>query len=735
MNHNTQMLEKILSGLNDEQKLAVLHFESPLRIIASAGSGKTKVISRKILYLINMEKVPTSSILAITFTNRAASEMSQRIKAKSYSNSEGLTTTTFHSLCAMILRQDIDKIGRKKDFHIVDKKDMKAIITNIQQKLGINNDDLNYKDVIEFIHIAKIKELDLAEYIKEKHNNEDAKNKVRILKYYKKELIKANSLDFHDLLLFTKKLFQQNEQVREKWANKYKYLLVDEFQDTNDIQYFIVKTLAQNAHITIVGDPDQTIYSWRGACVDLMINFDQDFTNCKTIKLSQNYRSTKKIIEAANNLISHNKNRLDKKLYTQNEEGEDIEYFRAYDTEAEAKWVVNKINELKKQKNQLKSIAIFYRSNYYSRTFEEELVRANINHKIYGGERFFERKEVKDVLAFLRLLYDKNFLSLDRVINIPARGLGSVSKAKLFEYAEGFKKSENSELKVIDVIKARINHMDFPIKGEKRKQLFKFVKNILKYSKMLEEGKISKTLDEFLEQIEYYKYIQEQTSLRGAPINNVNELISSIKAWESENKDKSMREYLEHVALMTSTTDEETTKNYISLMTIHSAKGLQFDNVFLVGMTNDIFPAAKARSRDYFSDEVQKMEEERRLAYVAITRAKKRLFLSDCRGYNYQSETTKTPSYFLKEMGINLHSSIPKIISDELMPVEELSLEQERDLFEGDIISHSKYGEGIIKEVIGDTVIIDFGIDEGEKQILKNHNSFKLLRKREQNNE
>ncbi|MDJ1645550.1 ATP-dependent helicase [Mycoplasma phocimorsus] len=733
MNQNKQMAEKIISGLNDEQKFAVLHFDSPLRIIASAGSGKTKVITRKILYLINIENVDPSSILAITFTNRAANEMAQRIKSKSYSNSNGLITSTFHSLCAMILRQDIDKIGRKRDFHIVDKKDVKAIINNIQQKLGINNDDLNYKDVIEFIHIAKIKELDLAEYIKDKNNNPDAKLKVKILKLYKEELVKANSLDFHDLLLFTKKLFQENDQIREKWSKKYKYLLVDEFQDTNDVQYYIVKVLSQNAHITIVGDPDQTIYSWRGASVDLMINFDQDFTNCKTIKLSQNYRSTKKIVEAANNLISYNKNRLDKKLYTENVEGEDIEYFRAYDTEAEAKWVVNKINELKKKKNQLKSIAIFYRSNYYSRTFEEELVRANINHKIYGGERFFERKEVKDVLAFLRVLYDKNFLSLDRVINIPTRGIGSVSKAKLFEYAEKFKKSNNEEVKVIDVIKERINHIDFPIKGDKRKQLFKFVKNILKYSKLLKEGKICKTLDEFLEQINYYKYIEDQSSLRGAPINNVNELISSIKAWENENKDKSVREYLEHVALMTSTTDEETTKNYISLMTIHSAKGLQFDNVFIVGMTNDVFPAAKARSKDYFSDEAQKMEEERRLAYVAITRAKKRLFLSDCRGYNYQSETSKTPSYFLKEMGVNIHSSIPKTLSDELEPVEEeLSLDDERDLYEGDIVSHSKYGEGIIKEVVGDTVIIDFGFEEGEKQILKNHSSFKLLRRREE---
>ncbi|UUD36748.1 ATP-dependent DNA helicase UvrD/PcrA [Mycoplasmopsis californica] len=725
MNEITNIEKKLTEDLNPQQLASVLYDKGPLRIIASAGSGKTKVLTRKVAYLIKVIGVSPNRILAITFTNRAANEMKTRISSY-LSDDVEVFATTFHALCARILRIDIDKIGRKKDFHIVDKKDLRDILKRIYDRLEINDNVIPYSDMSDFIHITKIKNIDLNDYVEKNKHNVTEVMKVSIFEEYQKTLLANNALDFHDLLLTTKFLFETKPEIRDKWAHRFDYVLVDEFQDTNEVQYDIIKVIAENAKITIVGDPDQTIYSWRGAKVDLMLNFDKEFKDTKTVTLNQNYRSTKRILAKANSLIKHNKNRLDKELVTENPEGDEPEFFHAFSPQAEALWVIKKINELKKAKNQLKSIAIFYRSNYYSRPFEEALIKENINHKIFGGERFFERKEVKDALAFLRAIYDGNNISFNRIINVPPRELGTQTQLKILDYANIKKKN------VYDCVIEHINDAGFPVRTKSaRRNLAKLIRSIQFYREALKTNRISVVLDKFLQEIGYYQQISGVSNLRGSAMDNIRELLESIEEWEKNNADKNVADYLESISLLSSSNDENSVNNYVSLMTIHAAKGLQFDNVFIVGLSDEIFPSRKSSETDTFSTAKEKMEEERRLAYVAITRAKKRLFLSDSRGTYYNSNRPKRPSKFLKEMGIKVNSLLPH----NLIPAEDITQEIEvvlenREVYVNDIISHSTFGEGVVVDVNNDTIDVKFNNKKfGKKTLMKSHMSFQVLKR------
>lgn len=728
MSSEIQDYEKILlDDLNKEQRAAVLYDQNPLRIIASAGSGKTKVLTRKVAHLILVNGVPSSRILAITFTNKAASEMKTRINTY-VDVSQNVMAMTFHAICSRILRHDINKLGRSNDFYVLDKRDQKDILKRIYNSFDLNDDILSYSDMNDFIQVVKIKNLNVDDLEKQNVDNKVEKLKIKVYREYNKILIRSNSLDFHDLLIWTKKLFDEISYIKEKWSNRFDYVLVDEFQDTNQIQFDIVKVLASNAHITIVGDPDQTIYSWRGANMNIMLNFEAEFKNTKTITLAQNYRSTKKILSYANKLIKHNKNRLDKTLYTENEEGESANYFHAFSVDAEATWVIKRINELKKEKNQLKSIAIFYRSNFYSRSFEEALIRENINHRVFGGERFFERKEVKDALAFLRVIYDGNNISFLRIINTPSRKIGSSTIEKLREYAV-----KNNSL-IYDICIKNINKADFPVTGKTRLALFNLLKLTLKYRKSLESNSINVVLDKFLEEVKYYEDISERSNLRGSAIDNIKELLRSIEEWIKKNPKGKVQDYLENVSLLSSTMEDENVNNYISLMTIHAAKGLQFDNVFIVGFSDQIFPSIRSLEADNFSSPKQKLEEERRLAYVAITRAKKRLFLSDSRGLYLNTNSLKIPSRFLKEMGIpiNKYLSVTSPIDGDLDVTTETIIE--RDINIGDIISHSAFGEGNVIDIMGETIKVKFNNKKyGVKQLMKAHSSYTILKKAGQN--
>ncbi|TNK81680.1 ATP-dependent DNA helicase PcrA [Mycoplasmopsis pullorum] len=705
----------LLEDLNSKQKEAVEYFDSPLRIVAGAGSGKTKVLTRKIAYLVNELGIAPKEILAVTFTNKACNEMAIRIRQYCGNLTNELTIKTFHSLCALILREESRKIGLRSDFQILDEVDKKAILTEIYEKLDIQTNLISLSNMMNYISWAKNHHYSKSE-LKEALNSDEIIPKVYSL--YNKKLRENKCLDFDDLILKVNDLFEAYPEVVQKWANKFKYILVDEFQDTSDLQYKIIKYLynPEDAHITIVGDPDQTIYEWRGAEVDLILDFDQDFKDTKTIVLDINYRSTKKILRAANKLIKNNKFRFNKDLQTENPEGDDIEFFHAFSNEAEARWVVQKINELKKQKIQLKNIAILYRSNYYSRAFEEALINENINHKIFNGTKFFQRAEIKDSLAYLRVLYDGSDIAFERIINIPARGIGKSTLAKLKQFAQ------EKEMGLFECVLK--HYKELPIKQSLIvKSIFPLLKDILTFRKALEKNKFSLVLLKFLEKIKYFEAIEQNVNMRGQATDNVRELIKSMETWEQKNPNKSLKDYLDMVSLMSAGDEYDDFSNYVSLMTVHSAKGLEFDNVFVVGMTEQIFPSYKGLNRDNSKDW---MEEERRLAYVAITRAKKKLFITDSRGNLIGTDIPKETSRFVEEMGIDLDDVI--LAQSQTASVQDYDDEEiNNNIIPGDIISHTTFGEGQVLEVLGDTIVVEFVKDKKVKSLRKNHPAIKVI--------
>ncbi|MEE3928461.1 UvrD-helicase domain-containing protein [Mycoplasmopsis ciconiae] len=709
----------LLDDLNDHQKEAVQYFKSNLRIIAGAGSGKTKVLTRKVAYLINDLAIPPHDILAVTFTNKACNEMSERIRQYCGDLTSELKIKTFHSLCAEILRIEAKNLKIKSDFQIIDETDKKMLLQEIFKKLEISQSQISYSAMIRYISWAKNNKYSPKEMAYNLKNDEDNETIPKIYALYNRELKRKEILDFDDLIIKVEELFSTNEEIRDKWSKKFQFVLVDEFQDTSYLQYKIIKTLVgPNTHLTIVGDPDQTIYHWRGADVDLILNFENDYPNSKTIVLDTNYRSTKTILRAANKLIQNNHNRFNKDLHTPNPEGLEIEFFHAFNMEAEARWVVQKINELKKQKIQLKNIAILYRSNWYSQALEEALINENINHKIFNGVKFYQRSEIKDALAFLRVLYDGSDISFERIINVPSRGIGAVTLNALKKYAN----EVNMTLYAACV--KNIKKLPIP-ESVIVKSLYPFLKTVIKYKKALKEFKISVVLKNFLDEIGFMKDIEDKSNLRGTAVENVKELLRSIETWEEKNPDKGVSDYLEMVSLLSAGDEYDNFTNYVSLMTVHSSKGLEFDNVFVVGMSEKIFPSHKG-----FKDPRDNswLEEERRLAYVAITRAKQRLFISDSRGYLIGTNIEKEPSRFIEEMGIDLDKFIivqPNAINEN---DEELSITND-DIIAGDVVSHTIFGEGTVLKVIGSDILVSFIRDGKERTLRKNHPAIKVISK------
>lgn len=719
---------KIFESLNEEQTEALYYFDGPLRIIAGAGSGKTRVLTRKIAYLINVLGISPDHILAVTFTNKAASEMSERVKQ--YTNTKFNKGTaeisTFHSLCARILREEAFHINLKNDFQIIDDNDKKKILKDIYKEHDLVPTDSNFKNLTRFFSWLKNKlyasDEEIIDFINSDPESEfygDGETVVKIYNFYNEQLKHLQSLDFDDLLIKVNELFYKNPEIVKKWALKYSYILVDEFQDTSAIQYEIIKYLSsQKAQLTIVGDPDQTIYRWRGADVNLILSFEKDFENTKTIILNKNYRSTKKILAAANNLIKYNRNRFNKNLVTDNPDGDEIEYIYAFSPEAEVRWVVQKINDLKKQKIQLKNIAIFYRSNSYSRNFEEQLMNEKINYRIFGGEKFYQRKEIKDALAFLRVIYDGNDLQLKRIINVPPRKIGEASLNKIVSFANE---------KNLSLYKTLVTHYkELPVPKEVIINIIALLNCVNKYKAALRQGnKIHVVLESFLKEIGFLKYVNEDVGLKGTGEENIRALLEGIKSWEITNPNKGLKEYFEYISLISASDSSDESMSYVSLMTVHAAKGLEFDNVFLVGMCENIFPNYRAYKV------AEAMEEERRLAYVAITRAKEKLFVSDSRGLLLYSQTEKKPSRFLKEMGIDINKHILQkdnsIFVDGELEDEEQIRKRNKKIIAGDVISHTFFGEGEVLEVNGDTITVHFATT-GIKSLAKNHQSVRLLR-------
>lgn len=608
-----------LEGLNDRQREAVLTTEGPLLVLAGAGSGKTRVLTHRIAYLIEEKGVFPGNILAITFTNKAANEMKERIKKLINSKSVDMWIGTFHSICVRILRRDIDRIGYDRNFVIYDQDDQMTLVRDcIREK---NLDDKMYKpnSVLSFISSQKDSLIDPDTCIKQNYNDFRKRNLGEIYELYQRRLRMSNALDFDDLILKTIELFVSNPDVLNYYQEKFKYILIDEYQDTNKPQYELVRLLSKkNMNICVVGDDDQSIYKFRGADIRNILEFEKDFPNTKVIKLEQNYRSTKTILEAANYVIQNNYGRKNKKLWTSNEEGSSVKLYKAMNEHDEANFVADKIKEMIESKDMSYSdFAVLYRTNAQSRVLEEALIKARIPYKIVGGLKFYDRKEIKDILAYLKLIQNPvDNISLKRIINVPKRGIGLRTLEKIEEYSNQRGESIYSAILDIEEIPG--------ISQRAISNIRSFTTLINKFMAMKEVLGVKELIENVIDSTGYLGELEEDDSIEARTrIENIKEFISVAVDFEQNAEEKTLEEFLASISLLSDIDKtEEGSENTVILMTLHSAKGLEFPVVFLTGMEEGMFPISRA-----LTDE-EELEEERRLCYVGITRAKQILYMT-----------------------------------------------------------------------------------------------------------
>ncbi len=641
------LAEKLLTGLNEQQQKAVKATDGPLLIMAGAGSGKTRVLTHRIAYLMVEKEIAPWNILAITFTNKAAREMKERIRAILGGASEDIWISTFHSMCVRILRRDIDRMGFNRNFSILDTTDQQSVVKQILKDRNLDPKKYDYRAILGSISSAKNELVGPEEYQK---TASDFFTKVTADVYteYQKRLRKNSALDFDDLIMMTIQLFQIVPEVLEYYQRKFQYIHVDEYQDTNRAQYMLVKLLASRfRNLCVVGDSDQSIYRWRGADIANILSFEKDYPNATMIFLEQNYRSTKKILEAANKVIDNNQNRKPKNLWTENATGNKLSYFRADNEQGEAQFVAGKINELTlKGERKYSDIAILYRTNAQSRVMEEVLLKSNINYAIVGGTKFYDRKEIKDLLAYLRLIANPDDdISLRRVINVPKRGIGATSMDKVADYANQYDISIYKALESIEMI---------GISGKATKAAREFHTLITNYTNQQEFLSVTELVEEVIEKTGYREMLRAEKTIESqSRLENIDEFLSVTKAFESNSEDKSLVGFLTDLALVADIDklDEnpEDANDAVTLMTLHSAKGLEYPVVFLLGLEEGVFP----HSRSLMDEE--EMEEERRLAYVGITRAENELFLSNAQMRTLYGRTNMNPvSRFISEIPAEL---------------------------------------------------------------------------------
>ena len=632
-------MQDILKGLNDKQYEAVINTEGPCLVIAGAGSGKTKVLTHKIAYLIGEKGAKPWDILAITFTNKAANEMKERIANLVGDNAKDIWMGTFHSICVRILRRFIDRIGFDSSFIIFDTSDQRTLVKNCMKDLAIDDKLFNDRSVLSEISNAKNEMLEPEQYTA-RSNGDFRKEKIAtVYELYQKRLKENNAIDFDDIINYTIKILMENPDVLEYYANKFKYVLVDEYQDTNKAQFTLVTLLAsKNGNITVVGDNDQGIYSFRGADISNILNFERDFPGTKIIKLEQNYRCTGNILKAANSVIKNNEVKYKKELWTENEEGNLPNVYQADNEYDEATYIVTQIEHLKREEYyKYSDFAILYRMNTQSRAIEDILRRENVPYKIVGGLKFYERKEIKDIIAYLRLIQNSaDNLSLKRIINEPKRGIGKTSLDKVEALAE------QNETSMYEVIK----HAD-------QYGLNRVYLNSREFINVIEELKdkkdqlvISELIKTTLKKTGYTKALEEENTIEAENrIENLEEFLTVAIEFEEEYAENSLSQFLEGITLSSDIDNVEETEDSVTLMTLHSAKGLEFPVVFLVGMEEGIFPGYKSIS------EPKELEEERRLCYVGITRAKEHLYLTCSKQRTIFGSTSYNPvSRFLKEI-------------------------------------------------------------------------------------
>ncbi|MDO4764593.1 MAG: DNA helicase PcrA [Eubacteriales bacterium] len=723
--------------LNKEQKQAVMHTDGPLLLLAGAGSGKTKVLTHRIAYLIEEKGVKPWNIMAITFTNKAAKEMRERINRLVGEAAADIWVSTFHSSCVRILRRYADAIGYDRHFSIYDTEDSKKVIKEVLKEMNIDSKMLSESYVANLISTAKNQKMTAMEYAKEVRGDFRREMACRVYENYQKKLHQNNAMDFDDLLMITVELFVANPDILEIYQNKFQYIMVDEYQDTNGVQFELVSLLAGKfKNLCVVGDDDQSIYAFRGADITNILNFEEVYPQAKVIRLEQNYRSTKNILAAANAVIANNNSRKAKALWTENMTGNKLKYKRVDDEKMEAHFVVGEIKKQCQNGKDYNDFAVLYRTNAQSRSVEEALVRAGIPYTLIGGVAFYQRKEIKDVIAYLRMINNpKDNISFLRVINEPRRGIGD----KSIEMVQKIALERDCSL-----IEAAGFCQNAGFRGAK--SVYEFYE-IIQYltAKLDEEIPLEEWMKLVLEKTKYVEELKKE----GTPeslgrIDNINELISKAKDYTTQTEEPSLNGFLEDVALVASVdTLEEDTKKVI-LMTIHSAKGLEFPIVFMIGMEENLFPSYMSISSGMEKD----IEEERRLAYVGITRAKEELFLTNAKQRLMYGKTQVNPkSRFLKE------------IPEEF--IQELNIEREKNLFavenkagrdfgrskvvmnrkpysssvqelpqpqhkvltftEGDLVKHGKYGIGKVLS------IENGGADYQVKVLFPGHGEKKLL--------
>ena len=736
-------MSHLLDKMNPQQKEAILTTEGPLLVMAGAGSGKTRVLTHRIAYLMSEKQVSPYNILAITFTNKAAREMKERVEKLIGERGKDVWISTFHSMCVRILRRDIDLIGYDLNFGILDDADQLSVIKTVMEDLNLDPKRQSPKYFLSQISNAK-NELKTPSDLNKEFENEDV---IRVYEKYQQTLFKNNRVDFDDLLMLTVHLFEKHPEVLSFYQNKFQYIHIDEYQDTNHAQYKIVTLLAEKfRNICVVGDSDQSIYSWRGANIENILSFESDYPDASVVLLEQNYRSKQMILNAANDVIRNNSGRRDKQLWSDRGEGEVIEYHRAADGDVEATYIVDKIAYMRRDTYDYHDFAVLYRTNSQSRAIEQALLRQNIPYRLVGGQSYFKRKEIKDLMAYLRLICNPDDdLSFVRVVNEPKRGIGAASIDKLSQFAA------ESELSLM----ASIQDATGVVAKATLNKLMDFKTMIYMLRAQIEDHSLASFIDLVLSQTGYLEMLENENTIEAdSRIDNLGEFKSMATQFEEVDLDEILaeeesEERAEHLPTMTkliillndlmlqtdTETEEEANESKVTLMTIHAAKGLEFPVVFICGFEDGIFPLRSAIEQG-----ADDLEEERRLAYVAITRAEDILFITNAQSrYQYGMRSANPESMFIKEIsdrylnktGIEscprpsftlqeaLQSKAPK------RQIKTVSLNSDSSWASGDKVEHDTFGEGVVVGVKGEVISIAFSAPHGIKKLMGSHPALK----------
>ena len=706
----------IFNDLNENQKKAVVDDSDHLRIIAGAGSGKTRVLTMRIAYLIEEKDVPPYQILAITFTNKAANEMKSRIQEMLQEKGTGTWISTIHSLCVRILSEDIEALGYPRNFTICDSDDQKTILKEAYKEYGLEKGTYPYGQMLDYISANKSERVSPEQARELAHGDEQLVLKAKVYEYYVKRLASVYGLDFDDLILWVIRLFEEFPTILTKWSRRFHYVLVDEFQDIDRDQYRLIRYLCkEHDHLYVVGDPDQTIYTWRGADVNIITNFDRDFPNTKTIILDRNYRSTNNILSGANSLIANNRMRVKKDLYSENGDGDKILHKSLETEEGEAYYIASEILQMHQQGKKYNDIAVLYRSNYLSRTVEKVFVENHIPYVIYGGIRFYERAEVKDMLSYLRMILTGDDLSFSRIVNVPKRGIGTTTLDRIREIAF------ESDMTMYEVVKSGLY--------SKNKAAFdNFVRMVERWRSELPNIALDDLFQHVLDESGYREMLEKDKETER--LENIKALLDDIETYTKTYPDSDLNEYLQMIALYT---DKATEKNSdsVNLLTIHSAKGLEFDTVFVIGLSEGIFPSERT-----MAEGMKGLEEERRLAYVAYTRAKKKLYLTENRAFSYVVQSGKLPSRFIKEIDpqyvLDLNEPKKKSFffegAEEFTQKKPVSSDQAKAdsqaaLKKGDLVEHAVFKSGVVISIENNIATIAFAYPYGVKKIMATHPS------------